>query len=116
MVHFSHAVDLKMGNVAPVLARAIDKGTYLQPSGDVRKYLDNRNVCEACHRGLEESDQVTAGAMPKMADCLVCHVKIQVPWSCEECHAKGPELKPASHAQPDFFDTHSKGTFRAASR
>lgn len=113
VVHFSHAVHLKMGNLSPLLAMAIDKGNYLQPSEDVRKFLNTTNPCKACHRGLEQSDSVTAAALPKMADCLVCHVNIQVPWSCEDCHAKGAALKPASHGRPDFFDTHSKGTFHA---
>ena len=31
---FSHAQHLKMGNVAPVIAAAIDKQNYLQPPGD----------------------------------------------------------------------------------
>jgi hypothetical protein len=113
VVHFSHAVHLKMGNLAPVIAKAIDKGMYLQPAGDVRKHLDTGNACQACHRGLEESEQVTAAAMPKMADCLVCHAKIVVPWTCEDCHAKGAALKPESHKRETFFDTHSKGAFRA---
>src|SRR4051794_16255988 len=113
VVHFNHAVHLKMGNLAPVLAKAIDKGNYLQPSGDVRKHLSTTNACEACHRGLEQSAEVTAAALPKMADCLVCHVKIQVPWSCEDCHVRSAALKPASHTLETFFDTHSKGTFRA---
>jgi Cytochrome c7 and related cytochrome c len=113
VVHFSHAVHLKMGNLAPLIARAIDKGTYLQPSGDVRPRLNTTNACQACHRGLEESDQVTAANMPKMADCLVCHVKIVVPWSCEDCHAKGAALKPDSHKRESFFDTHSQGAFRS---
>jgi hypothetical protein len=112
VVHFSHAVHLKMGNLAPAIARAIDKGLYLQPSGDVRGRLDTRNPCQACHRGFEESDRVTAANMPKMADCLVCHTKIVVPWSCEECHAKGADLRPAGHKREGFFDTHSTGTFR----
>lgn len=113
VVHFSHAVHLKMGNLAPMLARAINKRNYLQPSDDVRKFLDTKNACEACHRGLEQSDEVTAAALPKMADCLVCHVKIQPPWSCEDCHVRSDALKPATHKQPEFFDTHSKGAFRA---
>src|SRR4051794_35161567 len=78
VVHFNHAVHLKMGNLAPLLAKAIDKGNYLQPSGDVRKHLSTTNACEACHRGLEQSDEVTAAALPKMADCLVCHVSKNV--------------------------------------
>jgi hypothetical protein len=113
VVHFSHAVHLKMGNLSPLLAKAIDKGAYLQPSGEVRRYLNTTNACEACHRGLEQSDEVTTAALPKMADCLVCHVKIQVPWSCEDCHVRSAALKPVSHTRESFFDTHSKGTFRA---
>ena len=73
VVAFSHAQHLKMGNLAPILAAAIDKKTYLQPPGDIRRHLNTQNACEACHRGLAESDQVTAAAMPQMADCIVCH-------------------------------------------
>jgi Cytochrome c7 and related cytochrome c len=72
VVTFSHAQHLKMGNLAPLLAAAIDKKTYLQPPGDIRRHLDTKNPCQACHRGLEESDRVTPAAMPQMADCLVC--------------------------------------------
>ena len=86
-----------MGNLAPVIAAAIDKKTYLQPPGDIRRHLNTQNACEACHRGLEESDQVTPAAMPQMADCLVCHTEIDNPFSCEKCHAKNAALKPASH-------------------
>ena len=105
--HFSHALHLKMGNVAPILAKAIDKKNYLQPSGDIRSHLNTANPCEACHRGLEESDQVTHAALPKMADCLVCHSQIEVPFSCEQCHAKDAAfLKPANHVE-HFLDLHS---------
>lgn len=113
VVHFSHAVHLKMGSVARFLAQAIDKGTHLQPSADARKQLDTKNACQACHRGLEESDRVTAAVHARMADCLVCHVKITPPWSCEDCHAKGAALKPDTHQRETFFDSHSKGAFRA---
>jgi len=105
---FSHAQHLKMGNVAPLLAAAIDKGTYLQPSGDIRRYLNTTDACQACHRGLPESDRVTSAAMPQMADCLVCHTEIDNPFSCEKCHAKGAPLKPASHL-PGFLSDHTSG-------
>ena len=77
VAHFSHALHLKMGNVQPLLAKAIDVGNYLQPPGDIRRHLNTQNPCEACHRGLEESDQVTHAALPQMADCLVCHAQIE---------------------------------------
>jgi hypothetical protein len=106
---FSHAQHLRMGNVAPLLALAIDKKNYLQPANDIRRHLNTRNPCEACHRGLEESDRVTHAALPQMADCLVCHSQIENPFSCETCHGKTiASLKPASHTA-NFMDTHSTG-------
>ena len=108
VVHFSHAQHLKMGNVAPVIAAAIDQKTYLTPPGDIRKYLDTSNACEGCHRGLRESDAVTAAALPQMADCLTCHSQIELPFSCEKCHAKEDNLKPVNHVE-GFFSNHSTG-------
>jgi predicted CXXCH cytochrome family protein len=108
VVHFSHQLHLKMGNAAPVIAAAIDKNNYLQPPGDIRRHLDTTNPCEACHRGLGESDQVSAVNMPKMADCLVCHTQIDNPFSCEKCHAKDANLKPASHVA-GFMSDHTSG-------
>jgi len=106
---FSHAQHLKMGNVAPLLALAIDKKNYLQPANEIRRHLNTRNPCVACHRGLEESDHVTHAALPQMADCLVCHSQIENPFSCETCHGKNIEsLKPADHTA-NFMDTHSAG-------
>ncbi|MCU1233332.1 MAG: cytochrome family protein [Candidatus Solibacter sp.] len=105
---FSHAQHLKMGNIAPVIAAAIDKSTYLQPPGDIRRHLNTGNACEACHRGLRESEQVTPAAMPQMADCLVCHTEIDNPFSCEKCHAKDAQLKPASHV-PGYMSIHNSG-------
>ena len=105
---FSHSQHLKMGNVAPLLAAAIDKRTYLQPPGDIRRHLNTLDACQACHRGLAESDRVTPAAMPQMADCLVCHTEIDNPFSCEKCHAKDAPLKPANHL-PGFLSDHTSG-------
>jgi hypothetical protein len=108
VVHFSHSQHLNMSNVAGAIAAAIDKGDYLQPPGDIRRHLDGKNACTACHRGLEESDAVSPVNMPQMADCIVCHNQIDNPFSCEQCHAKGANLKPASHVR-GFQDQHSTG-------
>ncbi len=106
---FSHALHLRMGNnVAPFIRNAIDHHNYLQPPGDIRRHLDSANPCEACHRGLEESDQVTRAALPQMADCLVCHTQIEAPFSCEDCHSNVAQLKPANHVER-FGDLHSSG-------
>jgi hypothetical protein len=97
-----------MGNVASAIANAVDRKTYLSPPGDIRSHLNTTNPCEACHRGLRESDQVTRAALPRMADCLVCHNQIDYPSSCEKCHERGAKLKPGNH-KPDFLDTHTSG-------
>jgi hypothetical protein len=109
LAHFSHQQHLKIGNIAPAIAAAIDKKQYLQPPGDTRGHLNSTNPCQACHRGLEESTQVSAVNMPRMADCIVCHTQIDNPFSCEKCHVKGDNLKPASHVE-GFMSAHSSGT------
>jgi len=107
VARFSHAQHLRLGNIAPLLARAVDAKTYLSPPGDMRAHLNGRNPCTACHRGLEQSDVVSKAALPRMADCLVCHSQIDPPDSCEFCHARGMKLKPADHT-PDFLDSHNR--------
>ena len=114
LTNFGHALHLKMGDVAPFLAAAIDHKTYLRSPGDrtdwIRPRLGTKNPCEACHRGLEESGQVTGAALPQMADCLVCHTQIEAPFSCWDCHGEKADLRPANHtAIPHFMDAHSSG-------
>lgn len=109
LARFNHQLHLKLGNIAPVIAAAIDRKTYLSPNGEqLRASLNTANPCEACHRGLELSDKPGRGALPQMADCLVCHSQIDPPDSCEFCHLKDANLKPANHT-PDFLDTHTSG-------
>jgi hypothetical protein len=109
LARFNHQLHLKMGNLAPVIAAAIDKKTYLGPvAAELRGELNTQNPCEACHRGLEASDRPDRSGLAQMADCLVCHNQTDLPYSCEFCHAKGAQLKPASHT-PDFLDTHTSG-------
>ncbi len=108
LAHFSHARHLKLGNLAPVIASAIDHGTYLSAPGGERALLDTKNACEACHRGMEQSTQVSDALLPRMADCLVCHNQIDPPDSCEFCHAAGAHLEPANHTA-DFLDSHTTG-------
>jgi len=109
LARFDHQLHLKLGNVAPIIAAAIDKKTYLtSTSPESRAQLNTQNPCEACHRGLEASDRPERSGLPQMADCLVCHNQIDPPYSCEFCHAKGAKLTPASHT-PDYLDTHTSG-------
>ena len=105
---FNHALHAKMGNLAPVIAAAIDRKTYLSDPAGIRRHLETKNACGACHRGLEQSDRVTKAAFPQMADCLVCHNKIDPPFSCEKCHSESAKLKPASHTS-GYVDFHSSG-------
>jgi hypothetical protein len=105
-LRFNHKLHLAMGNLAPVIAAAIDGGKYLGPADDIRRHLNTQNPCEACHRGLEQAEAATKVNFPQMADCLVCHNKIEPPFSCEKCHIDTAVLKPASHT-PDYLDLHS---------
>jgi hypothetical protein len=113
ITRFSHVRHVRFGGIAPVIAAAIDAGTYhTLPAAAVRKQLgEARNACAGCHRGLEESDAVTKASYPQMADCLVCHPVIDAPFSCELCHQPGPHLKPASHT-PGYLETHSSPTVK----
>lgn len=114
VTRFSHTQHSKLGNVAPVLAAAISGKTYHAsvngepPAAGLGGQLKSANACAACHRGLEESEAVTKAAFPAMPDCLVCHPKIDNPFSCEMCHAAGAHLKPASHTR-HYIDFHSTG-------
>ena len=106
---FSHEQHLALGNPAPRIAEAIDTGRYLGHVPDIRARLDTDNACVACHRGLSDADAVDSKVhLPRMADCLVCHDKIDNPFSCEECHARDFNLRPASHTET-FHDQHSTG-------
>ena len=112
LARFSHEQHLKFGNVSKVIASAIDRKTYLSAGGDLlRRHLDTQNPCGACHRGLEESDVVTHANLPQMADCLVCHSKIDPPDSCATCHSKTMVLKPLSHDE-GLFSNHSSGRLK----
>jgi hypothetical protein len=107
LARFNHQKHLALGNIAPVIRAAIDSKAYLSPAGDIRRHLDSANPCAACHRGMETSTALAKSDLPQMADCLVCHNKIDPPFSCEFCHANGMALKPANHVS-DFLDTHSR--------
>ena len=105
---FNHQLHGRMGNLAPLFASAIDKKTYLSKPGDARRHLASKNACVACHRGMEESESLLAKtAFPAMADCLVCHTKIDPPFSCETCHDAKAELRPSNHLA-DFLDSHNR--------
>jgi hypothetical protein len=108
---FSHEQHLKIPDIAGTIAKAIDTKEYLSNPGDIRTHLDSKNPCAACHRALETSDVVTKAHFPLMADCLVCHSTIEPPFSCERCHEKGANLKPANHTA-DFLDSHTTGMLK----
>ena len=108
---FSHKTHLQLGNIAPVIAAAIDKGTYLSAPGNERAQLNSGNLCLACHQGIENADAAMKGKFLRMADCLVCHNKVDPPHSCTFCHVEGANLKPANHT-PDFLESHSRKNAR----
>lgn len=112
---FNHQRHLSFGNIAPSLAAAIDNKTYLGSPNRIdllklRADLITDNPCEACHRGLRNAaGALTKAHFPNMEDCLVCHNKIDAPFSCEKCHADNFKLKPVTTHPPDFLDRHTTG-------
>jgi predicted CXXCH cytochrome family protein len=96
---FNHALHTKFGNVAPMLVAAIKGKTYL--SAKHPSNLETKTACAGCHHGIETGQD----AFPYMADCLVCHNKIDAPFSCEKCHATA--IKPVDHT-PDYMDWHNR--------
>jgi predicted CXXCH cytochrome family protein len=108
---FNHQLHLKLGNaIAPAIAKALDAGTYLGKKDSLQRAdLNTANACAACHRGLERSEEVSLAAFPNMADCLVCHTKVDPPFSCEKCHTSDQALKPASHTN-EWLESHSRKT------
>jgi len=106
---FDHQRHLALGDVGPVIAAAIDAGTYLEDVRPPRAQLGTGDACLSCHRGMREAEQVTAAHLPRMADCLVCHQPIAPPRSCRTCHTPEAVLVPATHT-PDFADRHSNRT------
>jgi hypothetical protein len=108
---FNHQLHLELGNLAPVIAAAIDSDNYLSPPQNIRAQLNRGIPCLACHRGLEETDLAGKVNLPQMADCLVCHAEIDPPFSCELCHTKEAKIKPASHSA-DYLDLHNSGKIK----
>lgn len=91
-----------MGNIARYIADSIDHGRYLSPPGNLREFLNVTNNCQGCHRDAD------ADAFPKMADCLVCHSKIDPPESCAQCHLPQQQLRPSNHTE-HFLSDHTSG-------
>jgi len=106
VAHFSHALHLKLGNIAPLLRSAVTHGTYLSAPGDMAQHLNSSNPCLACHRDIDTSEKLSSANMPRMADCLVCHNEIDPPYSCSTCHLKTMNLAPPNHIAATFIDTH----------
>ena len=106
---FDHQQHLGLGNIAPRIAKAIDEDNYFGHPGDLRRFLDSKNACAACHRGMEESTVTGLKIhLPQMADCIVCHTEIDNPFTCTDCHSDNAVLMPVDHSR-EFVDLHSTG-------
>lgn len=101
-IKFSHALHAKLGDISPVLRASRKSGSHLRPG----KFEPGAG-CQACHSSVAV-DQ-SRDHLSIMGDCLVCHTKINAPFSCGFCHnAPGRSLKPATHSV-DFLDRHTSG-------
>jgi hypothetical protein len=111
---FSHFQHFSFGNLAPIIAGAIDRRQYLGSPNKIdilglRANLVTENPCQACHRGLQTSiGPLTKANFPNMEDCLVCHNNIEAPATCTKCHTPTMNLKPANHT-PDLLDRYNAG-------
>ncbi len=108
-VKFSHATHVVLPGIPQQLLKAIDEKKYLgTATPELRAALATQNVCQGCHRGLPEATGALVKAnYPSMPDCLVCHNRIDPPFSCEKCHAEDVQtLKPVSHVA-GFIDLHT---------
>lgn len=111
-VKFSHETHVKLAGIAATLQKAVDNKSYLgMRAPDLREAMASSNACQACHRGMGEvAGELAKANYPAMADCLVCHNKIDPPFSCAQCHAEDPKaLQPASHVA-GFVDLHTSKT------
>ncbi len=105
-VKFNHQLHMKFGNIAPMIKAAVAANQYLDKKPP--EHLDTKNACAGCHHGIEQSENVKASnVFPQMGDCLVCHNKIDPPFSCEKCHDNVASLKPINHTR-DFIDRHNR--------
>ena len=108
---FNHSIHVTT-NPGPLIAAAIRNKTWLGMPADAARPVNTKNACVACHGDIEQSEAITdANAKanyPRMADCLVCHNKIDPPSSCEKCHDPAQmTFRPANHT-PEFSDVHAE--------
>lgn len=115
---FNHQKHLALGHIAPVILAAIRAKSYLAspldptPLATLEPQLTSLTAttanaaCLACHHDATASEAPSRAMYANMPDCLVCHPKIEAPYSCELCHSPGKHLQPASHT-PGFIDRHS---------
>ncbi len=102
---FDHAFHVRLGDLAPFLAAAIDDGKYLG-SPEIRPLLERAGDCTACHRGLE----LRRGPRP----CPSCRTawsatrRSTTPSVAATATWRGVNLRPADHTQ-EFADLHGTG-------
>lgn len=49
-------------------------------------HASSDNDCQSCHKGLKKETYTSGSAMPKMADCFVCHDNETASRACSSCH------------------------------
>jgi len=120
VTQFDHKKHIAFGSIAPAILAAMKSKNYFSspidatPAAALETQLKSFTAatpnagCLSCHHGVAESEMPSRAMHANMPDCLVCHTKIDNPFSCELCHTPGNHLMPASHT-PDYVDRHSTG-------
>ena len=62
--------------------------------------------CQACHTGIEESEEVSGNYVPSMATCNTCHNDRKATNVCQACHRNFVTLLPKDHLRSDFIRNH----------
>ena len=108
LAHFSHEKHLQLGNVAPIIAKAIDSGQYLSPAGDIRGHLNGtQRVPRVPPRHRDIGCGEPRRTCRKWPTAWFATTKSSCRSVARSCHGAGAKLRPADHP-PEFLESHSR--------
>ncbi len=63
-----------------------------------KTHIDQNVKCLTCHKGVALSEEVSSRHLPTMTQCQTCHGDFEAVGYCQQCHAPGEQLAPATHS------------------